>query len=203
MRNLLRRILWLVKGLLLVVCLTVLVFWVRSYWRCDSVWHIQRGEISGRTTTTGPELASQLGWVWADWTDVSCPAQPPISDSLSAGFHGGSAPVGNYICDVREEHRLGPVHWGRDWMRQYSKSNEPRLFYDSHVLRVQHWLLAMVCGAWPITSLYFLTRRAIRRRRLLQTGCCKICGYDLRATPTRCPECGAMSSNSKGSIVSN
>jgi len=41
-------------------------------------------------------------------------------------------------------------------------------------------------GTWVITGR--LERRARRRRQ----GRCLACGYDLRASPGRCPECGMM-----------
>jgi hypothetical protein len=40
----------------------------------------------------------------------------------------------------------------------------------------------------PLTSM--LVRRWQRRRQ--RAGFCPACGYDLRATPDRCPECGAV-----------
>jgi hypothetical protein len=57
-------------------------------------------------------------------------------------------------------------------------------------LVMDYWALA-VLTALPagLVRLNRLRRRIARRYRR-QEGCCAKCGYDLRATPGRCPECG-------------
>jgi hypothetical protein len=55
-------------------------------------------------------------------------------------------------------------------------------------LVVPAWLPALLAGAGP--AAWF--GRRLRDRRRLGKGRCAICGYDLRATPDRCPECGAV-----------
>ena len=55
-------------------------------------------------------------------------------------------------------------------------------------LRLPYWLPHYV--AWlviAVTLIEPLRRRALRHR---EAGLCEGCGYDLRATPDRCPECG-------------
>jgi hypothetical protein len=54
------------------------------------------------------------------------------------------------------------------------------------ILVLSYWLLALVAGCIAAAWLFG------RLRRLPRSGVCRTCGYDLRATPDRCPECGAV-----------
>ena len=54
------------------------------------------------------------------------------------------------------------------------------------MVAVPHWALLLMAGL-PLAARAW--RRAKRRRLLLRRHCLH-CGYDLRATPGRCPECG-------------
>jgi len=60
--------------------------------------------------------------------------------------------------------------------------------------RTEFWLergwLLLACAPLPIWSAYRLALRGGPGRRRRAKGLCAKCGYDLRATPERCPECG-------------
>jgi hypothetical protein len=59
--------------------------------------------------------------------------------------------------------------------------------YGGRYVNVPHWFIAVISGG--LSAL--LSRRWWKRRFLAMAGRCGRCGYDLRATPDRCPECGA------------
>ena len=57
-------------------------------------------------------------------------------------------------------------------------------------LVVPHWLTSVIC-IMPLTAWLVLQRRRRRERWRVRRGLCVRCGYDLRASPDCCPECGA------------
>lgn len=51
-----------------------------------------------------------------------------------------------------------------------------------------YWFLFLLAGIMPARWLWPLSQK--HRRRI--GNLCAVCGYDLRATPEKCPECGTM-----------
>lgn len=50
------------------------------------------------------------------------------------------------------------------------------------------WFLLPLFGFLPGRAVV----RRLRERRHARAGTCRVCGYDLRASPQRCPECGTV-----------
>jgi hypothetical protein len=64
----------------------------------------------------------------------------------------------------------------------------PRLSWESNAVATSHATIVSLMSALPLMS----TAGLLRTRRRRRAGLCQSCGYDLCATPDRCPECGAI-----------
>lgn len=56
---------------------------------------------------------------------------------------------------------------------------------------IPYWFVALLCAIVPMRWLLIQLQR-LRASRIAGQGTCITCGYDLRATPDRCPECGKI-----------
>jgi hypothetical protein len=59
------------------------------------------------------------------------------------------------------------------------------------VVLLPMWFVVSLFAILPLAAGVRLARRRRGDRRLV-AGCCVACGYDLRASPQRCPECGRV-----------
>jgi hypothetical protein len=109
--------------------------------------------------------------------------------STSGWYHGtsGSTPITPALfprdCDIYWS--LGPFNFQRGGESAPATPSGMAWRISWHELIVPFWFVALVLVA--VLAMLFRLRRPRPA-----PGLCATCGYDLRASPQRCPECGAV-----------
>jgi hypothetical protein len=167
------------------LCLSTVVLWVRSYWVGEFVGYNQ-----------GPSGVSY--WVRAEadgisfekfrfesstrdrsgWTRFSIRRGTPMAYPGNPGYDPAERGI-----------------WSMPRVDTTSRPSSPAFNSDGlwASAHLPFWVLAAVTGIAPTIRLC----RSMLRRRRTSAGLCSACGYDLRATPDRCPECGATPTATK------
>jgi hypothetical protein len=158
------RLLNFLTVLSLLLCIAAGVLWVRSYLRTDTVCVVRRPHLLYCETSRG---ALAVAW----HTGVPLTSEPVIQAAAEHGWAWEVTP-------------------GRDAYRGIRRTLGFAWFYAATggtAERVVHVPLAALIAAAACLP---AARAASRWRRRRRSGVCARCGYDLRATPERCPECG-------------
>lgn len=160
------------------VFVSILLITAIQLYRPNAVGFIHRHHTVETRTLRTIHLTAHEGGVWFDW------AYHPIS---SDEWHRKWA-------ELMRDH---PHWWQRfDAPGGYTADEMPLGFYFYFgsnasrtrfcILRLPYWFVATASAVLPALAL----GRRLRTRRRRRRGLCLHCGYDLRRSAQRCPECG-------------
>jgi hypothetical protein len=170
---LLRRV---VLGWFVLVSLAVAVFWVRSYWVVDT--------FSWSNTSDDHVLASAGGRLV--YTDAHWP-----NSRVAVGLEHRRAARGEAAWFERPGHTDGFRVIGFEYSTNVLPYENGKIYLSFYL---PPWRLVGVpfgaVFALSVLPLAGVPVGWVRRERRRKRGLCVRCGYDLRASGTRCSECG-------------
>ena len=199
-----RRLHNLLTALSLLLLVAVAALWVRSYFVGDT-WTLPYDRVVdvttspyGETDTWRAQYVLNSGRGRAQWVRTEC-----TDDAVAPAGHS-TLPVPQTILDLRSN---TPGDWwtgalGFDYfVREKHYVHGPRgnhsTYFGFRTLTVPYWFLASVSGALAAAGVFRYLRQRRRRVRIAR-GLCRTCGYDIRATLDRCPECGTTPARMAG-----
>jgi hypothetical protein len=183
----------------------IVVMWWRSRDRSDCAYRVTKRVVYVFESTHSylwfGAIKNSKDMIWGEdpeqepgWYAYSYPDEPPgdhfVSNILFCVIDGG----------------VGAVLNGQDGNIKFLGISyfAPRTYryggtYGGFIIHYRTVFAACFLVPAMITTRRILRHRRHRERR--RRGLCPACGYDLRATPERCPECGADSQEPTGKPV--
>jgi hypothetical protein len=161
----------------LVLCVAVAVLWWRWHqFRCDTLSWQRPGGIA----YTIVSMHGRLMFMRATLSDRNAPTGwlYRLDNNMALGEQD------NPTLASQVGLRLEPTSVPRQWPNGGTGSER----VPTRCVYFPYWLLTIALSALPASRAWSW----IRTRRAHPAGFCPHCGYDLRATPDRCPECGAV-----------
>jgi hypothetical protein len=183
-KRLFRYLFTLCSAVSLLLCVTVCALWGRSYGVSDDLaWIVQhetQQERSRRQTRFGIGMVDgeiHVGRGSRTWNPEfgTFDLEPAFSWSTRANESRFTVP--------------GASFWRRlgfSYQRTRSFSSILSYSFNSDDVVLPFWAIAVATALLP--ACFVAARRTARRHCRLSL--CPICGYDIRASPERCPECG-------------
>lgn len=194
-----RRILNLTVVLSLVLWIVFASLWIRGFWASDGFTHMSQKFVGTHNIARSSSLVfdcNRLAFLWHVYTPLPLnpPNEPPklvgadirpysrlerhAGPPASFQIIGGTAsdPFLNRLGFTYRESQASPESWVIGYMEKE--------------WAIPFWLPLILLAILPAYKLTMIQQW--RRNRRQKQGRCVMCGYDLRATPERCPECGAI-----------
>jgi hypothetical protein len=177
-----RRLFTILSACSLLLLVPVFVLWVRSYWICDRIHH-----------GTGV-IAENAAARCFDRYLHSCRGVLHFGIVETYAVWGGihnTEPQGwqYHSFQPTDDHSLLPqTTIPFRWVSEH-RPVPGNGYHDVASLTFPHGALMLLLALLPAC---WMVARSRNRRRRRDGDVCPSCGYDLRATPDRCPECGTI-----------
>lgn len=190
----------------LLLFVTAIVMWIRSGWVID-VASYSSAKLHRLVSGGGGIIFESLELVHTEdnWRDALVTPVRTVQDF--AGSRAAAGKPGGWAWEKRpyvNRDSLMSAAWGAGFDRTMPRiaslsvsrgqtfNNVTGAHWSNQLvgrrLWIPYWALVVLCVIGPLCR-FIAWRRSKGRRR---ENVCVKCGYDLRATPDRCPECGTV-----------